>query len=334
MARLKNQKEESTNSTVEEVKQKLVTKEKKARPNYYWVRPKVTQGDAIGLSNHGLSKWRDTIETIPCAYDQDSGIWLTGLDENDVKILTITDETERLKKQAEVKALREQLEKQTGLNLSPTNNAYWENYLIVFSDKRRPFMPHLNPKDRIAIEVLKRRGDIPFGSGDLYNAKYTDAKFYIETEEAEANTKTSRRKLEKEAIAASFDLESDYDRLWKVSYLLGLTKTVNESTQSLVEKVDDYIQRNAKHPDELEKLLTINNLSDNELDGLTVFRKAVKCGVIKFDRETKLYYRGGFNMKTNELDSMKAMILPDNTAYYVEILEEVNRKEGLQANTI
>ena len=39
-------------------------------------------------------------------------------------------------------------------------------------------------------------------------------------------------------------------------------------------------------------------------------------------------------MKGGELESMKVMILPDNTAYYVEILEEVYRKEGLQANTI
>ena len=317
-----------------EVEKKIVTKEKKARPNYYWVRPRVTDGDAYGLSNYGLSKWRDTVETVPCAYDQDSGKWLTGLDENDPKILTIVDEETRLKKQKEVSELRTQLEKQTGLDLSATNNTFWESYLILLSDNRRPFIPHLNPKDRIAIEVLKRRGDIPFGAGDLYNAKYTDVKFYIETEEAEANTKTNKRKLEKEAVAASFQLEGDYDRLWKVCYLLSLTKTINESTNSLVEKIDEYIERNKKYPDELEKLLIVNALSDIELDGLTVFRKAVKAGVIKFDRETKLYYRGGFNMKTSELESMKVMTLPDNGAYYAEILEEVHRKEGLQGNTI
>jgi len=315
-----------------EVEKKIVVKEKKARPNYYWVRPRVTDGDAFGLSNYGLSKWRDTVETVPCAYDQDAGKWLTGLDDNDPKILSIVDEQERNKKIAEVIELRTQLEKQTGLNLSATNNTFWESYLILLSDNRRPFIPHLNPKDRIAIEVLKRRGDIPFGSGDLFNAKYTDVKFYIETEEAEANTKTNKRKLEKEAIAASYSLEGDYDRLWKVCYLLQLTKTVNESTQSLVEKVDEYIERNKKYPDELEKLLLINELSDLELDGLTMFRKAVKAGVVRFDRETKLYYRGGFNMKGGELDSMKMMILPDNGAYYAEIIEEVHRKEGIQAN--
>ena len=316
-----------------EVENKIVTKEKKARPNYYWVRARVTDGDAYGLSAYGLSKWRDTVETVPCAYDQEAGKWLTGLDENDPKLLSIVDEKERLKKQADVIELRTQLEKQTGLNLSATNDTFWGNYLILLSDTRRPFIPHLNPKDRIAVEVLKRRGDIPFGAGDLHNAKYTDVKFYIETEEAEANTKTNRRKLEKEAVAASFQLEGDYDRLWKVCYLLSLTKTINESTNSLVEKIDEYIERNKKYPDELEKLLLINALSDMELDGLTVFRKSVKAGIIKFDRETKLYYRGGFNMKGGELDSMKVMTLPDNTAYYTEIIEELHRKEGLQGYT-
>lgn len=324
--------EKTDTEKVKEVEKKIVVKEKKARPNYYWVRPRITDGDAFGLSNYGLSKWRDTVETVPCAFDQDAGKWLTGLDENDPKILSLPEE-ERLKKQAEVTELRKQLEKQTGLDLSATNHAFWENYLILLSDNRRPFIPHLNPKDRIAIEVLKRRGDIPFGAGDLYNSKYTDIKFYIETEEAEANTRTNKRKLEKEAVAASFQLEGDYDRLWKVCYLLSLTKTINESTNSLVEKVDEYIERNKKYPDELEKLLIINALSDIELDGLTIFRKAVKAGVIKFDRETKLYYRGGFNMKSSELESMKIMTLPDNGAYYAEIIEEVHRKEGLQGHT-
>lgn len=329
----RNQKEKEVGTLVQEVENSRVKKEKKARPNYYWIRPRVIEGDVFGLDKYGLSKWRDTMETVPCAKDEDAGIWLTGLDENDPKINMIVDETERNKKKAEVLELRLQLEKQTGLNLSSTNHSFWESYLIVFSDRARPFIPHLNPKDRIAIEVLKRRGDIPFGAGDLYNAKYSDCKFYIETEEAEANTKSNRRKLEKEAISASFELEKDYDRLWKLSYLLGLTKTVNESTQSLIEKVDEFIERNKKYPDELERLLTLANLPDDELDGLTIFRKAVKAGTIKFDRETKLFYRGGFNMKSTELDSVKIMLLPDNTAYYVEILEEVNRKEGYQNNT-
>lgn len=319
---------------VAEVREKIVKKEKKARPHYYWIRPKVTDGDVFGLSNYGLSKWRDTIETIPCAYDYEAGKWLTGLDEFDPKILMIEDEEKRKSKQEEVKTLRESLERQTGLNLSATNHEFWENYLIVLSDRSRPFIPMLNPKDRIAIEVLKRRGDIPFGSHDLYNANYTDAKFYIETEEAEANVRKNRRTLEKEAIAASFSLEKDYDRLWKICYLLQLTKTANESTQSLVEKVDEYIERNKKQGDELQKLLDLNSLSDGDLDALTYFRKAVKANIIKFDRETKLFYRGGFNMKSTELESIKVLTLPDNTADYVDIIQEVNRKEGLQGNTI
>ena len=99
-------------------------------------------------------------------------------------------------------------------------------------------------------------------------------------------------------------------------------------------KIDEFIERNKKYGYELQKLLDLNNLSDSELDSLTYFRKAVKCGVIKFDRETKVFYRGGFNMKSSEMESIKVLTLPDNAAEYKAIIQEVDRKEGLQGNTI
>lgn len=327
MARTKTNKEEE--NIIEKIQEKQLTTDKKARPNYYWIRPKVTEQDAYGLNNYGLSKWRDTLETIPCARDNESGRWLTGLDEFDPKITSIKDVEEREKKQSEIRELREQLERLTGLNLSPNNDNFWGDYLIVLSDKSRPFVPHINPKDRIAIEVLKRRGDIPFGADDLYNARYVDAKFYIETEEAEQTNKNSRRKYEKEAIAASFELENDYDKLWKVCYLLGLTKTFNESLSSLIGKVDEYIERNKKYSDELDKLIRLVNLDNIELDGLTIFRKAVRANIVRFDASSKVYYRGGFNMKGSELESVKFLLLPENSGEYGIIVSEVSQKEGI-----
>lgn len=316
----------------ENLERAVLKVEKKARPNYYWVRPRVVEGDVIGLSKHGLSKWRDTEEIIPCAYDEFSRRWLTGLDENDPKILSIENEEERTKKQNEVKALREQLEKLTGKDLSPTNDDFWESYLIRFSDNMRPFVPHLNPMDRIAIEVLRRRGDIPFGNSDLYNAKYADAKYYIETEEQELSTRKNSRKLMKEAIAASFNLEEDYDKLWKVCYLLNLTKTANEGALVLIDKIDTFIKKNEKYADELERLVKLCAMDALELDGLTIFRKALKMGIIKFDSSNKVYYRGGVNFKSTEMDSVKDMLTPDKSATYADIIAEVTRKEGRQAN--
>lgn len=310
-----------------------VTKtEKKARPHHYWVRPRIIDGDLIGLSNHNLSKWRDTVEIYTCKYDEMAKKWLTGLDENDPKILAIENEEERVKKQNELRELREQLEKLTGKDLSATNDEFWSEYLITFTDNMRPFIPHLNPWDRVAIEVLKRRGDIAFGGSDLHNARYTDSKYYIESEEQEISSKKSIRKLQKQAISAAFSLEDNYDKLWKIAYLLNLTKTVNENSQSLIDKIDNYVRRNEKYSDELEKLVDLVALTDYELEALTMFRKAIKAGVIKFDAATKLYHRGGVNFKGTEMDSVKDMTNPEKSAIYAEIIAEVSRKEGNQAN--
>lgn len=307
-------------------------KKEETRPHYYWVRPRLTGDDAYGLSTQGYSKWRDCPDILQCAYDTYSKRWLTGLDENDPLILSIPNEEERIAKQEEVRKLRENLEKLTGYDLSANNDDFWSDYIISLSDKTKPFVPFLNPRDRITIEVLKRRGDIPFGSNDLYNAKYTDAKFYIETEESEQSNKKNRRKLEKQALAASFEMEEDYDKLWKVCFLLQLTKTPNESSASLVGKVDDFIERNKKYPDELERLITLVEMDNMELDTLTYVEKGIKAGVISFSRDAKQYYRGGVSLGESKLVAAKTLSLPDNSSLFGEIVEEVQRKEGFKAN--
>lgn len=330
-----NLKEKSNEELLEKVKKDALTTPKKARPNHYWIRPRLVGDDAYGLSNHGYSKWKDCPDNLCCAFDYSSQKWLTGLDEDDPILFTSGKSQEEIEqRQAEIKELREDLEKKTGLNLSPHNHEFWQEYIITLSDKSKPFIPHLNARDRIAIEVLKRRGDIAFGSHDLYNDKYANSKFYIETEEAQLSNKNTKRRLEKEAIAAAFDLEKDYEKLWSICYLLQLTKTHNESAPSLIDKLDEYVERNSKYPEELEKLINLNNMDRQELDALTMFRKAVRLGVIKFDRETKVYHRGGFNMKATEKESVRHMLLPDNAQYYVEIITELDEKEHRIANTL
>ncbi len=314
----------------EKTKEVRIPKVKNDKPRiaHYWVRAKITGTDAYGLSEYGLSKWRDTIEALPCAYDTRAKRWLTGLDENDPKILSIQNEEERVAKQQQVKKTREELEALTGLNLSPTNDSFWGEYLIVLSDRNKPFVPILNPMDKIAITVLERRGDIPFGANDLYNHRFTDAKYYIETEEQEFGNKNNRKKTYKNAIAVSSRLEDDYDKLWQVCYLLQLTKNPNEGTLSLIAKLDEYIEKNEKYPTELERLVKIANMSTQELEALTMVEKAIKAGVVKFDIESKLYYRGGVNLGATKEDSMTSLLAPKNSATYGEIITEVNAREG------
>lgn len=36
---------------------------------YYWVRPKVNQDDAIGLSKYGKSKWTDSVDVYQPLWD-------------------------------------------------------------------------------------------------------------------------------------------------------------------------------------------------------------------------------------------------------------------------
>ena len=258
---------------------------------YYWIRPKVNQDDAIGLSKYGKSKWTDSVDVYQPLWDSKLKKYLTGLDENDPEVLSIKDKKEREAKQAELVALREKLEALTGFNLLPQSD-FWKNEMMVFSENSKPLVPYLYANDRIKVEWLKRRGDIPFGSHDLYNSKYTDCKFYIETEDEAINKRKNRKNLQKEAIAASVYLENDYDKLFKVCQILGINKKVNVSGATLIDKLDEWIEKNKKYPDSLQKLVDLYGKKVQELQILSDVEDALYYSLIGFDSSTKTYYRG------------------------------------------
>ena len=293
---------------------------------YYWVRPKVNQDDAIGLSKYGKSKWTDSVDVYQPLWDSKLKKYLTGLDENDPEVLSIKDRKEREAKQAELVALREKLEALTGFNLLPQSD-FWENEMMVFSENSKPLVPYLYANDRIKVEWLKRRGDIPFGSHDLYNSKYTDCKFYIETEDEAINKRKNRKNLQKEAIAASVYLENDYDKLFKVCQILGINKKVNVSGATLIDKLDEWIEKNKKYPDSLQKLVDLYGKKVQELQILSDVEDALYYSLIGFDSSTKTYYRGGVNLGETKNDIVKFFLTPENGTHYIEMKDSISKRK-------
>lgn len=293
---------------------------------YYWVRPKVNQDDAIGLSKYGKSKWTDSVDVYQPLWDSKLKKYLTGLDENDPEVLSIKDKKEREAKQAELVALREKLEALTGFNLLPQSD-FWKNEMMVFSENSKPLVPYLYANDRIKVEWLKRRGDIPFGSHDLYNSKYTDCKFYIETEDEAINKRKNRKNLQKEAIAASVYLENDYDKLFKVCQILGINKKVNVSGATLIDKLDEWIEKNKKYPDSLQKLVDLYGKKVQELQILSDVEDALYYSLIGFDSSTKTYYRGGVNLGETKNDIVKFFLTPENGTHYIEMKDSISKRK-------
>ena len=293
---------------------------------YYWIRPKVNQDDAIGLSKYGKSKWTDSVDVYQPLWDSKLKKYLTGLDENDPEVLSIKDKKEREAKQAELVALREKLEALTGFNLLPQSD-FWKNEMMVFSENSKPLVPYLYANDRIKVEWLKRRGDISFGSHDLYNSKYTDCKFYIETEDEAINKRKNRKNLQKEAIAASVYLENDYDKLFKVCQILGINKKVNVSGATLIDKLDEWIEKNKKYPDSLQKLVDLYGKKVQELQILSDVEDALYYSLIGFDSSTKTYYRGGVNLGETKNDIVKFFLTPENGTHYIEMKDSISKRK-------
>lgn len=293
---------------------------------YYWIRPKVNQEDAIGLSKYGKSKWTDAVDVYQPLWDSKLKKYLTGLDEHDPEVLSIKDKKERETKQAELVALREKLESLTGFDLKPQSD-FWQNEMMVFSETSKPLIPYLYANDRIKVEWLKRRGDIPFGNHDLFNSKYTDCKFYIETEDEAINKRKNRKNLQKEAIAASVHLENDYDKLFKVCQILGINKKVNVSTPTLIDKLDEWIEKNKKFPDTLERLVDLYGKSIQELQILSDVEDALYYSLIGFDSSTKTFYRGGVNLGETKNEVVKFFLSPENGIHFMDLKDAISKRK-------
>jgi hypothetical protein len=293
---------------------------------YYWIRPKYNEEDVIGLGKYGKSLWTDCAYVIQPIYNDRLKKYLTGLDENDPEVMAIKDTKERESRRAEITKTRKELEDLTGFDLSP-NSTYWDTEVMIFSEKSKPLVPYLNPNDRIKVEWLKRRGDVPFGSSDLYNSKYSDAKFYIETEDEAVDKRKNRKNLQKEAIAASVMLENDYDKLWKICYLLGINKKYNVNINTLIDGLDEWIERNKKFPDTLERLTNLYKKSIQYLEIFADFEEALYYSILQFDSPTKTYYRGGLNFGQTKAECVDFLLSPTNMYAYVELKDALNSKK-------
>src|ERR1700749_444361 len=145
---------------------------------------------SIGLDKYQKSKFPGTFEIVQPGKTPD-GRWVTGLDENSVRINRITDPVLRAERTEEVLHMREELERLTGLDLSATSK-YWETYFIKITDKLA--LNFDNPHDRVKYYILLANDYAAPELEARNNPDFVNTKFYVHRTETEESQKAVKGK--------------------------------------------------------------------------------------------------------------------------------------------
>jgi hypothetical protein len=241
------------------------------------------------LRRGGLSRVPGTSVIVTPYYDINFKKYHTGLDEESKKINSILDDEERESEKNRIRKLREMLEFETGLELTPRSEYYKNvaapkepNSRVGYSLKDGENVFNLAiPEQYITFLWLSNHPDIaPSLEHWEKGLCLPSVNWYVENVEVELESKASKKKEQNKA-AVSLESMSETKRK-KLAIIIG---DLGITTRSLADEVyttlDDYIKAEGvglKHIKEFNKL---TSLSDDVIESKYLARLLMQEGLLK-----------------------------------------------------
>lgn len=274
---------------------------------------------AVGLEKYNRSKLPGTFEIVYPAKASD-GRYITGIDEDALSINSIENYDLRELRKAEVKKLREELERSTNRDLSATNYEYWSHFGISLNDN---FSLNLgNPQEKLKYYVLIANGYAAPEIGVINSPEYYNTKYYVSRKEEEATTRVITKKTKDEARAKLLNLSENRNKLvLTAKFLLGV-KRIKEDTapdiiyEELSNFIDDpkekrnvvlFLEAVAKSPEQMQYKLTVD--------------EAIRKSVIKV-REG-YFQRGNATYGKSLAETMEYLGSSEHAAEFLSLKDEV-----------
>lgn len=286
--------------------------------------------DDFGLHEYGFVKFPNCSDNVCPSYNPERNCYITGLDETDpALLLKFPNKEEREKEKARIVAERKELEELLGVDLSPRSK-YWEEFIIplVNSDGKLRSFSNLNPKDRLALHVLKATGKIGIGKDNEHNPEYTMFDFYIVAEEEEKREEVKERKSKRKLHVEFHKLfeNQELEKAFRIAYYLGLKPADNISDEDLELMLEKMVFQNSDERVQ-ESFLEAVKKPNEFLMAVEYFKKAVGLDVVKFNKETKTWHRGIRNYGSTESDSINYLLLSENASELNELVAEVTKRK-------
>lgn len=279
--------------------------------------------EMLGLGKYNRSKFPGTFEVVQPGRTPDNR-WVTGIDENAVSIKSINDPVLREQRQEEIKEIREELERLTGLDLRGTSE-YWNTYYIRIGDKLA--LNFDNPADRIKYYILLSNN---YAAPELEakdNPDFMHTKFHMHRAENEEGQKAVKSRERDKAVA---DLYAMYDNKAKL-ILIGkyiLSSKVKESmTQDAVYNLLRDNLANDKDGSIVRKFNEATSKTIEELQFKLIVDEALARHVLRI--RDGYYQRGNATYGKTIKDVVKFLSSPENANEFASIKEEVEEKRVL-----
>lgn len=167
----------------------------------------------------------------------------TGLDENALEVLAITDTKKRKAEQERIKKEREELERLLGVELNP-HSSYWDKFFIALNDEERSLDP-ANPLDRVIERFLVANAYVaPSLEAISEDDRYINCIFYLYRKEEETTKKAEKQKFYDKAKAKLSILEEENPSKLKMvaSYIFGFNAQADISVETAYTKLADFLE--------------------------------------------------------------------------------------------
>lgn len=267
----------------------------------------------FGLEKEGRTKLPGCGDYVQPA--QRNGKWLTGLDEAAPEVIAKgIAEVER------VRAEREELERLTGKDLSPTNDNYWENVLIPIN--RNIAFDDTNPEHRIQLAALRARKNVA-PNPDVSKGEYPGVKYYLTRPEEESGYRLKPKKEKAEALARLVDLMKDTNKARILARTLGFSVGSETSPETMYEMFYNYIDRFPKE----NTIKLFNEQMDRPIVELQVelsFDEAYNKGLIINDKGT--FRRGNLALGRTKKEAVNKLLTVEFSGELEMLLAELNER--------
>jgi hypothetical protein len=277
----------------------------------------------LGLDKYNKSKFPGTFEVLQPAMTPD-GRWVTGLDEDAVSIRKIDDPILRAQRQEEIKDLRLELERITGLDLSG-KSTYWDTYYMKIVDKLA--LNFDNPHDRIKYHILLSNNYAAPELEAKVNPEFMHTKFYMHRAENEEGTKAVKSRERDKAVADLYALYDNRPRLILIGKYLFASKVKDTMTQ---DGIYNLIRDGLTADKDGSLVRKFNDASSKTIEELTyklIVDEAIAKHVIRI-REG-YFQRGNATYGKTMKDVLKFLSSPENANEFASVKEEVEEKRAL-----
>lgn len=274
--------------------------------------------EATGLAKHNRSRMPGTSDRFSAAIGLD-GRYITNLDEEAVGVPSA--------KKEEIKALRLNLEKKLGKDLSGVSNHWIDFQVVIPSDRPRIFNTE-NPLDIVSFNLLVANGYVAPDKEAANTPQYKDSQYYAYTEEGEISEETSIRKKRDKALGELLAISENKEKLILYGqYLEGIKYNSKLTEDNLFKMLRAYIED--KDFKNSQNFLAAIKEPVEKLQTKAIIDKALKSrliAMVTIGNKKRVYQYGQITLGSTLEEVYANMGLPDFAPELLNMKKDLENK--------